>query len=713
MSYHKLLTCLAFGLTLLRLSAQDAYHTILTGQLQDSNSLSGGQWVLPNTESATFAAATNYGAVVTNFPVSGYPFTQARRFEVLAGQNPYVSGHVYKNSQIVSAADKCLLVMWLRSPTPDAQVNIFAENATTYAKELFATVPLTSEWRQYLLPFQSSAGYATNQLNFGLHLAWKTQTVEVAGVTVLNFKNNYPLTQLPRNLHNDTYPGSAPDAPWRTAAAASIEQLRKASLTVELRDLHGQPINGAEVKVEMLQHEFAFGSAVISNRFGGGNAQNNTYEQKMLNLDGHGHGFNWVVFENDLKWPAWEQHWYSSQAEIAHAVQWLQARDIQIRGHNLVWPGWAYSPPDLEPNQNNPAYLKNRIRNHLHSILTYPGVGTACKDWDVLNEITANLDYANALAGTPGYVTGRELYAEIFRQADSLAPNSTLYLNDYVALERGNTDDGQTAIWRNRIDELRAAGAPLEGIGFQGHFGAFPTGIPAAKAILDEFYAAYGLEAKITEYDISSLVPPQTQARYMRDILTMSFAHPSMNGFMMWGFWDGAHYQNNAALFNLDWSLKPGGEAFVDQVFRRWWTDTTVISLPGGTAAVRGFRGKYRVTVACNDMAQEQLVTLDGDKTLTFNLDCLVGTPSTETLNFFLMPSPAGSQLMLRWENANLTGPIALRIVDAAGRLREEHTPNASAGQYSFDTTTWPAGAYFLTLENGGRKRTERFVVQH
>ena len=709
----KLLFYLAFGLVLPRLVAQDAYHAGLTAQLQAENGLNGGQWVLPNTETATFAAAATYGALITNFTVSGYPFTQARRFEVAAGPDAYSSGHLYNNNQTVLAGDKCLVVFWLRSPTPDALVNIFAENATTYAKELFATVPLSDQWQQFFLPFEATADYGVDQLHVGLHLAWKDQTVEVGGIAVLNFKNNFPLSQLPLQLHNDVYPGSAPDAPWRAEAAASIEQLRKANLTIEVNDLNGQPLSGVEVKIEMLQHEFAFGSAVISNRFGGGNAQNNTYEEKMLDLDGHGHGFNWVVFENDLKWPAWEQHWYSSQAEIAASVQWLQAHDIQIRGHNLVWPGWSYSPPDLILNPNNPAYLKARIRDHLNSILTYPGVGAACRDWDVLNEITENVDYANALASTPGYVSGREIYGEIFHQADSLVPNSKLYLNDYVALERGRIDDGKTATWRSRIDELLAWGAPLEGLGFQGHFGAFPTGIPTAKAILDEFYNAYGLEAKITEYDISKLVPPQTQAQYMRDMLTVVFAHPSMNGFLMWGFWDGAHYAGNAPIFNLDWTMKPSGVAFVDQVFKKWWTDTTVVSSAQGEAIVRAFKGKYKVEVNCGSVHQVQYLTLDSDKILAFLTNCTVDAEETNSaLAFSLVPNVAQNQLNIVWD-AQTGGSINLQITDVGGRIVQRIKTPASLGHYSIDTSTLPMGLYFLILEKDGHTQTKRFVVEH
>jgi len=57
---------------------------------------------------------------------------QGRRFQVQAGQNPYASGHLYQNGQTITANDKCLMVIWLRSPTPDAQVNIFAENASSW-----------------------------------------------------------------------------------------------------------------------------------------------------------------------------------------------------------------------------------------------------------------------------------------------------------------------------------------------------------------------------------------------------------------------------------------------------------------------------------------------------------------------------------------------------------------------------------------------------
>ncbi len=699
------------------LTAQDTYHTGLDNLLQTTYSLPAPvQWTLPNTETATLAGSVNYGGTTASFTATGQPFTQARRRDVVQQTNPWDAGHLYPNTGAISAGDKCLIIFWLRSITPNAKVSIFAENNVTYFKEVFSTVNVGNEWKMFAVPFESQAAYAAGALNIGLHLAFMNQSIEIGGAACLNYKNTVFYTQLPVLLNNDTYPGQEPDAAWRADAQQSIEQIRQANLTVKVFDANGQPAPNVNVWAEMQQHEFKFGTAVISNKFNGGSAYDATYEQKLLDLDGLGHGFNEVVFENDLKWPGWEQHWYSSQAEIADDVQWLHDHGISIRGHNLAWPGWAYSPGDINANAS-PSYIKNRMRAHIEDILTYPGVGNEMTDWDVLNEITTNNDYANHFAGTPGYITGRELYPEIFKQADSLAPGPKLYLNDYVAIEQGDSPTNGIATWRSRIDELLAAGAPVEGLGFQGHFSASPTGIPRVKEIYDEFWNAYGLEAKVTEYDIDKLVPAQTQADYMRDILTITFAHPSMKGFLMWGFWDGAHWTHNAPIFNEDWSLKPGGEAFIDQVFNQWWTNAAGFTDNNGALEMRGFKGLYKITVDCSDGiggGQEvRYVRLLNDTTLVFNNLCSVNT--TELQAFFklrVIPTVASDAVNVSWENAALPSDITLRVTDVPGKTVAEQKLPTTAGQYTFQSASWPAGTYFVSLEHAGRQQTVRVMIQ-
>ena len=703
---------ITIGLLLLctSLQAQDSYHVYLDTFLQNQYNLPAvQQWTLPNTETATQAGMYNYNGTTTTFNPGNQPFSLATRRSVTAGPNPWDAGDIFPNTGTINPGDQCLVIIWLRSETPGAKANFYAEHSSTYDKQVISTVKVGNTWKIYAVPFTASAAFPAGLLNFGLHMGYINQVIEYGGMACLNYKNLVNFDQLPILLNNDSYPGIEPDAPWRATAAADIEQVRKANLNVQVLTSGGQALAGATVHVEMLQHAFKFGTAVVSNKFNGGWDYNPVYEEKLLNLDGKGHGFNEVVFENDLKWPGWEGAWFSTKTELQSDVQWLKNKGITIRGHNLAWPNWTYSPSDINPSVT-PAYLKNRVRTHIKDILSYPGIGTEMIDWDVLNEITANVQYADFLAGTPGYTTGRELYVEIFKQADSLAPNSVLYLNDYVAIELGDATNQGIEVWKSRLDELVAAGAPVEGIGFQGHFSATPTGIPRVKAIYDEFYNTYGLESKVTEYDIDALVPQATQAKYMRDILTITFAHPSQKGFLMWGFWDGAHWLGNAPLFREDWSLKPSGAAFIDQVFHQWWTDTTGLTNAAGNYSTRGFKGTYRITITCADgSTQTEVVDLEEDVNLVFQSNCLAtNTLAAQASNFYFQVAPNitrdGTPITLQWNPNGLSGQLPLCMYDAMGKLMFKENVQAQLGQYTRVLADLPAGAYIVRLGNASAR---------
>ncbi len=707
----KILTAVLI-LTACNLFAQDAYHLALLDSLNRKYSLPiTAKWFLPNTETTTLSGVSNFGGTTTAITPTNVIFYKAQQRVVTLGANIWDAQHRYTNTAAIAKGDRCLVVIWLRSTTANARVNIFAEHATTYNKEIYTTVFPTSTWKMYLAPFEASAAFAVGELNIGLHLAGASQTIEVGGVACLNYEKTIIFNQLPVSLDGDVYGGSEPDAPWRAVAAQSIEQLRKANLTVKVVNASNQPVSGAEVRFEMLQHAYKFGSAVVSNKFNGGSALNATYEQKMLDLDGKGHGFNEIVFENDFKWPAWEQHWFSSQAELASDMNWLKSKGISVRGHNLVWPAWQYSPSDITAAQT-PDYIKNRIKNHLNSILNYTAVGKECIDWDVLNEITTNNEFANRFAGTTGYTTGRELYTEIYKQARSLLPNSKLYINDYIAIEQGDSPSNGIATWKTRIDELLAQGAPIDGIGFQGHFGSSPTGIPRVNAILDEFWNKYHLEAKVTEYDIGKLASAELQAKYMRDILTICFAHPSMKGFIMWGFWDGAHWLNNAPIYNQDWTLKPSGTAFIDQVFTKWWTDTKVNTAASGEAMQRGFKGKYKITVK---LADGKIITqnadLDADKTLTINTNSTGIKELATDFDLKILPNPATFPVKIVWNTPSVIEGTQLQIRNSIGILVFEKKINLTENSIEWSDNQKASGIYFVTLLTKNGLQTLKLIV--
>ena len=114
----------------------------------------------------------------------------------------------------------------------------------------------------------------------------------------------------------------------------------------------------------------------------------------------------------------------------------------------------------------------------------------------------------------------------------------------------------------------------------------------------------------VTEFDID-IEDEEVQGQYTRDFMTTMFAHPSVTGFMMWGFWEGRHWKPKGAMFRRDWSLKPNARAYYDLVFGEWWTDVRGRTGADGAYSVRGFKGDYEVEVSAQGRTAKSRMTLD------------------------------------------------------------------------------------------------------
>ena len=75
--------------------------------------------------------------------------------------------------------------------------------------------------------------------------------------------------------------------------------------------------------------------------------------------------------------------------------------------------------------------------------------------------------------------------------------------------------------------------------------------IPILKARLNKVASA-GLPIWITELTVADHQGTKNdtkRAAAFRDLLTLYFSHPSVEGVLLWGFWDGKLYDPSAALF--------------------------------------------------------------------------------------------------------------------------------------------------------------------
>jgi hypothetical protein len=120
--------------------------------------------------------------------------------------------------------------------------------------------------------------------------------------------------------------------------------------------------------------------------------------------------------------------------------------------------------------------------------------------------------------------------------------------------------------------------------------------------ILDR-YGRFGKALWITEYDVV-MDDVETAEALTRDFYTTLFSHPSVQGIVMWGFWDASHWKNNAALYRSDWTLKPAGKAYRDLVLGEWKTNVTLTTDSTGRLVTRAFLGDYEIKASSGGHAE-------------------------------------------------------------------------------------------------------------
>jgi GH35 family endo-1,4-beta-xylanase len=521
---------------------------------------------------------------VEKVKVEGQSFKEALRLTTLAtSENPWdIQVHAIC-SQPIAAGDVLLAEFWVRAT--DTKVEIgeassefgFERFGEPWTKTHTVNLAIGQGWKKYSIPFKATETLAAGGSQAYFRMGYKPQAFELADFKLTHYGTKVKLEDLAAT--KITYNGAEPDAPWRKQAQERIERERKGDLKVTVTDPSGKPVPNAKVSVRMKRHEYGFGSAVVAKLLSTPGLDNDRYQKEVERL------FNIVVYENDLKWGMWEDGapntGYWRRQYVDDSMKWLQDRGIRVRGHNMVWGSWRWMPGNIKALKDDKKALAAAIEKRIADV----GGTMAGKlvDWDVVNESHTEKDLTD-IFGKEGMVTW-------FKLAKKADPKARLFLNDYPGPDTIGHLDG----FEKDLKFLVEKGAPLEGVGLQGHVGGTPWSIPAYLGVLDRF-GALGKPIVITEYD-TGIKDLELDAAFTRDFLTATFSHPSTDAFLMWGFWDGAHWHSQAPMFNKDWTLKASGKAYEDLVFKDWWTNASGSTAADGTYSTRGFRGDYEVTV--------------------------------------------------------------------------------------------------------------------
>jgi GH35 family endo-1,4-beta-xylanase len=367
---------------------------------------------------------------------------------------------------------------------------------------------------------------------------------------------------------------------------------------------------GAKISVQQTRHEFWFGATLPGGIFSGRSNPETIAKWKEVFVS----HFNAGVPEAAFKWNEMERaQGKVNYTEVDNMLAWADQEGIPLRGHCIFW-GIPNRVQDwLRPLSDDE--MRAAIRARARDVATrYKG---RFAEYDLNNEMIHANYYEERL--------GPEITKLMAQWVKEDNPGAVLYFNDYDILT-GN----RLADYVKHIRSVLDMGAPMDGIGVQGHLHGDSFDAVALQGALDEL-AKFKLPIRITEFnfpgqrskyytgDRKAVMPPeeeQAKAEALRQYFRICFAHPAVTGIMMWGFWEGANWIPQSSLFKRDWTPLPAAAAYEDLVFNKWWTRWSGTADRQGRAEVRAFYGKYKVTVN----GKETLVTLskaEGTKTVT------------------------------------------------------------------------------------------------
>jgi len=363
----------------------------------------------------------------------------------------------------------------------------------------------------------------------------------------------------------------------------SIAKNRKGELIVKAKP-------GATITIEQVSHEFWFGCALTDQMFNGSAKESDAKQYKEKFLE----NFNSAVTENAEKWLNMErQKGKVNYSTVDAILKWTEENHIPLRGHNLFWGIPEYVQPWLKemPDEELEQTLKNRAET---VTARYKG---RFHELDLNNEMVHGNYYEDRL--------GAGITKKMAEWAKTGDTDIKLFLNDYDILTGVKLPE-----YMAQIRKFLKQGIPIEGIGVQGHLHAETFDRVQLKNALDSL-AKFHLPIRITEFNMPGqrskyynnqnlTMTPEEQvltAKELVDYYKICFAHPAVEGILMWGFWEGANWIRPSSLYNKDWSPRPAATAYHNLIFKEWWTSEKGKSNVKGEYSVAAFFGKYKVTV--------------------------------------------------------------------------------------------------------------------
>ena len=244
-----------------------------------------------------------------------------------------------------------------------------------------------------------------------------------------------------------------------------------------------------------------------------------------------------------MKWYTAEEQHNVDNWGPGDATALAAKHGMDLRGHCLFWDRENWIHEWLKPLRG--ADLEAAVLKRAESAATHYKGRVSC--WDAFNEI---LDGGYFEEHVPG------IYERVFKMVNEIDPDAALFCNEYSILGGGE----KTGTYIDLMKSFQDRGIPLGGIGIQEHAcERITTACATADRIapkeiermhharltvedtwkdLDRLSEAIQLPIHLTEISCK-FDDEEVRGVGLETLLRCAFAHPAVESFMLWGFWEG------------------------------------------------------------------------------------------------------------------------------------------------------------------------------
>jgi len=407
-----------------------------------------------------------------------------------------------------------------------------------------------------------------------------------------------------------------------------IEANRKGFATLKFVDDEKKPVTNVHVKVSQKTHDFKVGANLFMLDEFNQPEQNEAYEKLFADAFNIATlPFYWATLEPEQGKPRFDRNSPKIYRRPAPdlCLEYCKKHGIEPKTHCLNYasfmPDWAKGTIAWEKQ-----CLEKRFRELAERYAKQIPM------WEVTNETFWGPKFRGS-----NFYQQPDFVEWSFKLAEEYFPANKLVINEaHCRIWDDPSFFGTRSLYYMQIERALLKGARIDAIGMQYHMiHRAEKEVEATRSFYDperiydvlDTYALLGKPMHITELTIPAYSPKEEdeeiQAEIIKNIYSIWFSHPAMDGIIYWNLVDGFAYGTvqgdmtsgenyfHGGLIRYDFTPKPAYHTIRDLFTKTWRTNLTLDTGDSNSAAFKGFYGEYELEITANGKTEKRMIHLN------------------------------------------------------------------------------------------------------